>query len=206
MQASPPSPDTLAALVTVCRQLRARGLVNATHGNVSVRCGGLMYITPTGCDLATVTADELVAVRLDDGRTVGPGRPSKEWELHLRTYLVRPEAGGIVHAHSPRAVAIGCCHPQAVADAVPAYTLAFAVYTRHLPLLAYCPAGSRQLADSTAAAMRTHTAVLLAHHGLVAAQPTVTAAYYRVEEIEENCAVALQIGLQGRACLDPERL
>lgn len=196
----------LSELIYVCRKLREKGLVNATHGNISVRIGDLMYITPTGCDLETVVEDDLVAMDIASGKVVSEGKPSKEWEMHLLTYRERSEVGGIVHAHSPKSVAIGCFYEGANPDIVPCYTLTFGLFTKHLPMIGYYKAGSHELAAHAAEVLKDHNAVLLAHHGLITAQNTVRSAYYRLEEIEENCEIALAIGLKGRAHLDPDQI
>lgn len=193
-------------LIKVCRKLRERGLVNATHGNVSVRIGGTMFITPTGCDLETVKEDELVGMDIATAAVTTPGKPSKEWEMHLLTYRLRPDVGGIVHAHSPKSVAVGCMRGGECADLVPAYTLSFALFTRHLPMIGYFKAGSHELAARASEALKDSSAVLLAHHGLITARENIISAYYRLEEIEENCGIALAIGLEGRSSLDPDKL
>ena len=196
----------LSELIYVCRKLREKGLVNATHGNISVRVGDVMYITPTGCDLESVTEDELVAVKIADGTVISDGKPSQEWEMHLLTYQERPDVGGIVHAHSPKSVAVGCFYENESKNIVPCYTLSFALFTKTLPMVGYYKAGSHELATHAAAVLKDHPAVLLAHHGLITAQKSVRSAYYRLEEIEENCGIALSIGLTGRDKLDPARI
>lgn len=194
-------------LIRVCRKLRERGLVNATHGNVSVRKGDTMLITPTGCDLEEVEADELVAMDIPSAKVISAGKPSKEWELHLAVYRERPDAGGIVHAHSPRSVALGCKWGDVGKESiVPCYTLAFALFAKRLPMVGYYSAGSHELAAAAAAKLKEGCAVLLAHHGLITLAPSVKKAYYRLEEIEENCGIALSIGVSGNQELNPDRL
>ena len=77
----------LSELIYVCRKLREKNLVNATHGNISVRLGDLMYITPTGCDLESVSEEDLVAVDIKTACVRSAGKPSKEWEMHLPEML-----------------------------------------------------------------------------------------------------------------------
>ncbi len=196
----------LSELIYVCRKLREKGLVNATHGNISVRIGDVMYITPTGCDLETVQENELVAMDIASGKVISEGKPSKEWEMHLLTYQERSDVGGIVHAHSPKSVAVGCCFEGEQENIVPCYTLTFGLFTKRLPMIRYYKAGSHELASHAAGVLKDHPAVLLAHHGLITVQKTVRNAYYRLEEIEENCDIALSIGLKGRAQLDPDKI
>ena len=193
-------------IIYVCRQLRKKNLVNATHGNISARFEDTMYVTPTGCDLESVTAKELVAMDIPTGKVISEGKPSKEYLMHLLTYRERPDVGGIVHAHSPNSVAVGCLPNVNYDDLTPAYTLAFALFTKHLPMVGYYKAGSVELAQAAATKLKDHNAVLLAHHGLITVSDTLMKAYYRLEEIEENSAITLQIGLSGNSSLSPENL
>ena len=43
-------------MVRVCRELAASGLVVGTSGNVSVRAGDLIAVSPSGLDYADLTA------------------------------------------------------------------------------------------------------------------------------------------------------
>lgn len=89
-------------------ELPRRGLVTYTWGNVSGidRASGLVVIKPSGVAYEDLTPDRLVVVELATGRTVeGTLRPSSDTKTHLELYRAFPELGGIVHTHSPYAVA-----------------------------------------------------------------------------------------------------
>ena len=83
-------------IIFICRQLRKKNLVNATHGNISGRFNDLMLITPTGCDLEQVAPDDLVSMDIKSGEITSKGNPSKEYAMHLLTYRERPDVAGIV--------------------------------------------------------------------------------------------------------------
>lgn len=97
--------------VQVCAanlELPRRNLVTFTWGNVSGidRAQGLVVIKPSGVAYEDLTPDRLVVVELATGRTVeGTLRPSSDTKTHLELYRAFPELGGIVHTHSPYAVA-----------------------------------------------------------------------------------------------------
>lgn len=89
-------------------ELPRRNLVTFTWGNVSGidRAQGLVVIKPSGVAYEDLTPDRLVVVELATGRTVeGTLRPSSDTKTHLELYRAFPELGGIVHTHSPYAVA-----------------------------------------------------------------------------------------------------
>ena len=88
--------------------LPAYHLVTFTWGNVSGidRAQGLVVIKPSGVAYEDLAPDRLVVVELATGRTVeGTLRPSSDTKTHLELYRAFPELGGIVHTHSPYAVA-----------------------------------------------------------------------------------------------------
>lgn len=49
--------DARTQLVATCRTLRAEGLVVGTAGNVSVRLGDLVAVSPSGLDYDDLTPD-----------------------------------------------------------------------------------------------------------------------------------------------------
>ena len=83
--------------------LPKHGLVTFTWGNVSGidRESGLVVIKPSGVDYETMTADDMVVLRLSDGEKVeGKWKPSSDTPTHLALYRAFENIGGIVHTHS----------------------------------------------------------------------------------------------------------
>ena len=83
------------------------GLVVLTWGNVSGidREAGLVAIKPSGVAYDAMTAEDIVVVDLDGRVVEGSLRPSSDLPTHLALYRAFPSVGGIVHTHSPKAVA-----------------------------------------------------------------------------------------------------
>ena len=89
-------------------ELPRRGLVTYTWGNVSSidRAGGFVVIKPSGVAYEELTSDKMVVVDLQTGTIVeGSLNPSSDTKTHLELYKAFPALGGIVHTHSPFAVA-----------------------------------------------------------------------------------------------------
>ena len=78
-------------------------LVTFTWGNVSGidRESGLFVIKPSGVEYDQLTPDDMVVVDLDGKRVEGRYNPSSDTETHRILYKAFPNAGGIVHTHSP---------------------------------------------------------------------------------------------------------
>ena len=84
------------------------GLVTFTWGNVSAvdRERGVIVIKPSGVEYEGMTAEDMGVVSLETGERVeGRWKPSSDTKTHLELYRAFPGVGGIVHTHSPHAVA-----------------------------------------------------------------------------------------------------
>lgn len=88
-------------------ELPRRGLVTYTWGNVSGidREKGLVVIKPSGVRYEELTPDKLVVLDLDGKVVEGALNPSSDTKTHLVLYREFPALGGVVHTHSPCAVA-----------------------------------------------------------------------------------------------------
>ena len=88
-------------------ELPRRNLVTYTWGNVSGidREKGLVVIKPSGVEYDELTPENLVVLDLEGNRVEGELNPSSDTKTHLELYKAFPTLGGIVHTHSPYAVA-----------------------------------------------------------------------------------------------------
>ena len=88
-------------------ELPKRGLVTYTWGNVSGidREKGLFVIKPSGVDYDLLKPDDMVVIDLQGNKVEGDLNPSSDTKTHLVLYNAFPGIGGIVHTHSPYAVA-----------------------------------------------------------------------------------------------------
>ena len=88
-------------------ELPKRGLITYTWGNVSGidRETGYFVIKPSGVDYNKLTAEDMVVMDLEGNKIEGRYKPSSDTATHLELYKKYPEIGGVVHTHSPEAVA-----------------------------------------------------------------------------------------------------
>lgn len=88
--------------------LPRHGLVTFTWGNASQadRAAGVVAIKPSGVEYEALTPRDMVVLDLESGRVVEGGlNPSSDTRTHLELYRAFPDLGGVVHTHSPSAVA-----------------------------------------------------------------------------------------------------
>jgi L-fuculose-phosphate aldolase len=186
-------PDARAAVVTTCQELSRSGLVVGTAGNVSVREGDLVAVSPSGLRYADLNP-ALVGVHALDGSPVeAPLAPSSELPLHLAIYAARPEAGAVVHTHSLAATAL-----STLVDEVPAvhyYVAMFGGPT--VPVAPYATYGTDELAGNVAQALRDRTGCLMGNHGAVTIGPNLRAAQEKSAYLEWLCEVYLRASAAG---------
>jgi L-fuculose-phosphate aldolase len=173
-------------VVRVCRELASSGLVVGTSGNVSVREGDLVVVSPSGVDYAELTA-ELVGVHRLDGTPVEAAlRPTSEMPLHLGVYAATG-ATAIVHTHSVAATTL-----STVADELPAIHYQVAMFGGPLAVAPYATYGSDELARNVVAALRDRTACIMASHGAVTTGPDLGSALTCCRYLEWLCEVYLR--------------
>lgn len=82
-------------------------LVTFTWGNVSGidREKNLFVIKPSGVPYEELIPDDMVVMDLEGNKVEGDLNPSSDTATHLELYKAFPSIGGIVHTHSPYAVA-----------------------------------------------------------------------------------------------------
>ncbi|MEU6712807.1 3-oxo-tetronate 4-phosphate decarboxylase [Nonomuraea sp. NPDC046802] len=192
------------AIIAAARSLFQRGLTHGSTGNLSVRVGDRVLVTPTGSSLGTVEAPDLSLIDLNGAHVHGPG-PSKEAFLHAALLRARPQANAVVHTHSTYAAAVSCMDGLDPQDALPPLTAYFAMRVGRLPLLPYFAPGDHGLERTAEDMARTHSALLLSNHGPIVAGATLGAAMDAIEELEETAKLFLLLqGLRTRP-LTPEQ-
>lgn len=188
-------PDIRQELIDFARRMSAAGLNKGTAGNLSVRgrkTGTGFWITPTGMDYDALTADDIVFVN-SDGSSTGMRKPSSEWRFHHDIYRARPEAGAVLHAHSPFATALACLRRD-----IPPFHYMIARFGGDTVRCAgYASFGTQQLSDAAVSALSERSACLLANHGMIVFGSGLKQAFDLGVELENLCeqyVLALQIG------------
>jgi L-fuculose-phosphate aldolase len=173
---------TATAVVTAYRRLAADGLIVASAGNVSMRDGTEMLISPTGAMPETLTPDSVVRMTLD-GQWHGTWRPSSEWFMHAAVYRAFPTAGAVVHTHADAATALSC-----LGERLPGFHYMLAEFggddVRCTPYVTF---GTPELAELAVTALRGRTACLLGNHGMICHGRTMEAAIACALRLESLC-------------------
>ena len=184
-------------LVEHYKMADALHLNEMSSGNLSVRFGDRMLISPNGASAETITSDAVVDTEFS-GDYRGARRPSSEWRMHVAIYEQQPEAQAIVHTHSDYCVAVA-----SHVTALPGFHYLVGVFGGDdVPCVPYSTFGTQQLADDAAAALTNRTACLLGNHGMICRGPTLKRALKTAQRLEIMCRQYVL----ARALGEPRRL
>jgi L-fuculose-phosphate aldolase len=171
-----------ARVLATARAMNASGINRGSAGNVSARCEGGFLITPTGMAYDACVPSDMVGVGAD-GTATGKRKPSSEWRFHRDIYAARPEAGAVVHTHSPFATALAC-----QGQGIPAFHYMVARFGgTDVRCAAYATFGSQELSDAILIALEGRNACLMAHHGMVVFGRDCDQALALAVELETLC-------------------
>jgi L-fuculose-phosphate aldolase len=172
-----------AQLVRYGARLVADGLATGSAGNLSVRVGDTIAITPSGLDYSVLQAAEICLVPLAGPEPAeAPGgsarEPSTETPMHAAVYA-KTAAAAVVHTHSPEVVALSVvCHE------LPAVHYAITSLGGPVPVAPYHRFGSAGLAEAAVHALGERTAVILQNHGALTWGASLAEAYDRAALLE----------------------
>jgi L-fuculose-phosphate aldolase len=176
------------------RRLVADGLVVGTAGNLSVREGDLVAVTPSGLAYDALDPEMVCVVRYGDGAPVDtPLAPTSELPLHLAV-LRSTGAGAVVHTHSVAATTVASIGGLSELPNIHYYAALFGGPVR---ITEYARFGTDRLAVRVAAALADRTGCLLGNHGAVTIGRDLAQAYDRAQQLEWMCEVFLRAAAYG---------
>jgi L-fuculose-phosphate aldolase len=170
-------------IVEYCLRMLKDGLTVGTSGNVSVRLGEHIAITPSGVDYEVLTPDDICVITLDGRHVDGPDNPSSEVPMHTVVYQFT-DALAVVHTHPVYATVVGSLLKE-----VPRIHYMLALLGGPVRVAPYAPFGSEKLARNCIVAMKDRYAVLLQNHGATTYGETLAAAYSRSVYLEWLCRI-----------------
>lgn len=188
-------------IIATCLRLEELGYLIGTYGNVSARVENGLLITPSRVDYRELIPTDIVWVSLEGKVLDGARLPSSELQVHLQTYLRRPDVGGIVHTHSLCATALSCLR-----DTIPVIVEEQSqVVGSEIRSTRYVPAGQhKQLGEEVALTLGQSMAVLLANHGSVSCGRTLAEALFTSQIVERVAQMHLWTSVVGGAVPIPQ--
>jgi L-fuculose-phosphate aldolase len=187
-------------IVRICGMLHRKNYLAATDGNVSVRLGDRVLVTPSGVHKGYMSADQVITLDLAGHVVEGEGTPTSEIRMHLVAYELRPEIAAVVHAHLPYATACTLAGVSLLEPVLPEVVITLG----GIPTAPYATPGTDEVPDAIRDYIRDYDAILLSRHGAMTVGSDVMDAYNKMEKLEHTARVILAGRLQGPVAPLPE--
>jgi L-fuculose-phosphate aldolase len=176
---APKDREKRQSIIDACLRMNASGINQGTSGNISLRHGDGMLITPTSTPYEAMKPEHIVYMHLD-GNHDPAQRPSSEWRFHRDILKARPEAQAIVHAHPPYSTMLAIMGMEIP----PVHYMVAVAGGDTIRCAPYATFGTQELSEHAVRALEGRTACLLAHHGMIAVGPSLPKAMWLAVEVE----------------------
>ncbi|MDQ0138057.1 L-fuculose-phosphate aldolase [Neorhizobium galegae] len=179
-------------MIDICRRMNAAGINQGTSGNLSVRNGDSILITPTSLRYELMQPSDIVEMDFNGGY-YGERLPSSEWRFHRDILSAKKDRNAVLHCHSSYAVTLAC-HRREIPPFHYMIGLAGGTTIRCADYAAY---GTQELSDNALRALEGRDACLLANHGQIAVGNDLERAFriaVEVETLAKQYVQALIIG------------
>ncbi|WP_406128245.1 class II aldolase/adducin family protein [Streptomyces sp. NBC_00989] len=173
------------ALVATARRTVSDGLVVGTSGNVSVRVGDTLLVTPSGVPYDRLAPTDTVGVDLDGRQVLGTLLPTSELPMHLAVYR-STDAHAVVHTHAVHATAVSTLVPE-----LPSVHYMSGALGGPVRVAPYATYGTEELAENMLHALADRSACLLQNHGTIAYGTSLDQAFDRTAQLEWMCRLWL---------------
>jgi L-fuculose-phosphate aldolase len=175
------------------RRLYEQKLTTSSGGNVSLKVGDKILITPSQTDKARITAEQIGTISMDGKILNTRIKLSMESHMHLAVYHARPDVKAIIHAH-------------------PVFATSFSVSKRPIKTnlsgeawalignpvrSSYALMGTSNLATNIAEASIKGNVILMENHGVITLGENLLQAFDRTEVLETSAKMTIITGFLG---------
>jgi len=177
------------------RRLYEQKLTTTSGGNVSLRVGDTVLITPSQLDKGRIKAEEIGVISLDGENLTPHLKVSMESKMHLAIYNRRSDVKAIVHAHPVYATSFAIAGKE-IKTNLAGEAWAIIGKTVFAP---YALMGSQNLADNVGTAALKGNCILMENHGILTVGENLLQAFDRLEVLEAAAKMNLITQLLGNS-------
>nr|WP_106782272.1 class II aldolase/adducin family protein [Lysinibacillus timonensis] len=176
--------NVIQELKKYAKELVNCGLVVGAGGNLSMRDGEYMYISPSGYDLKEIADDEWVKVHIETGHFESDIRPSSELLMHLECFRNNPSINAVLHAHPTYSVAVSSTGKE-----IPPLFPDFPAMVKKVSYIDYVIPTTSILANKVAELVVDTDVMVMRNHGVLTVGKTMKEAYFFMQLVEESAKV-----------------
>ena len=185
------------------RRLYEQKLTTTSGGNVSLRVGDKVFITPSQLDKGRIKSEEIGMITLDGENLTPHLKVSMESKMHLAIYNQRSDVKAIVHAHPVYATSYAIAGKEIKTNLAGE---AWAVLGKTV-FAPYALMGSQNLANNVGTAALNGNCILMENHGILTVGENLLQAFDRLEVLEAAAKMNLITQLLGNGReLSPKEL
>lgn len=180
-------------IVKVGKLLYQKNYIASNDGNLSIRVGNKIFITPTCMSKGFMSVNDIVEVDLEGKILRGYNKPTSEILMHLTVYQQRPDINAVCHAHPIYSTAFASTGKSLDKRVLPEVIISL----DKIPLVKYGTPGTKNLSKNLLPFIKKYDAVLLQNHGVLTFGPDLMNAYFKMETVEhfaQICFLSSQIG------------
>lgn len=164
--------------------LVSSGLVVGAGGNLSIRDGEYMFISPSGFDLKDIEAHQWVQVHIESGEYESEFRPSSEILMHLECFRRNPTIRACLHAHPTFSVAVSSTGKE-----IPPIFPDFPAMIKKVGYIEYVIPTTEILANEVAKLVEDTDVMVMRNHGVLTVGRTMKEAFFFMQLVEESAKV-----------------
>lgn len=163
-------------------ELVRAGLIARTWGNVSCRIDEETFaITPSGREYQSLSAEDIVEVKIKDLSYEGGIKPSSEKGIHAAVYQLFPDMNFVIHTHQENASAVSAAGLDYFRP-----TAEFSELDKTVVCAKYALPGTKALIRNVTEALKISAghAVVLKHHGTLCFGKSYEDAFKTAHQLE----------------------
>ena len=192
--------EVMDELMRVGSEMQDLELVNTFEGNLSIKDGDLMYITPGRTSKKALTYDNICVFDLVKDEQIWGGRASSETKMHKGAYTVKEGVNAAIHCHAPILTSYAIanksievkCHPELL------------FHYHDIPCVPYGMPGSDEIIEKARPYLLNRNLVLMANHGVLSIASNLALACQRIVSAEKLAKELIIANLLGGPVNIPE--
>ncbi len=187
------------SIIDACLRMNALGINQGTSGNISLRHGEGMLVTPTSTPYEAMQPEQIVYMHLDGSHDPAQ-RPSSEWRFHRDILKARADVHAVVHAHPPYSTMLAIMGMEIP----PVHYMVACAGGDTIRCAPYATFGTQELSEHAVRALEGRLACLLEHHGMIAIGPSLSKAMWLAVEVENAGAAVSRLPADRHAAIAVE--
>lgn len=192
--------EVMDEIMRVGSEMQDQELVNTFEGNLSIKDGDLMYITPGRTSKKALTYDNICVFDLVKDEQIWGGRASSETKMHKGAYTIKEGVNAAIHCHAPILTSYAIAHKSIEVKCHPELLFHY----HDIPCVPYGMPGSDEIIEKARPYLVNRNLILMANHGVLSIASNLALACQRIVSAEKLAKELIIANLLGGPVDIPE--